>query len=168
MFTSIEHFLQAWEFEANATQNMLNVLTDESLVQEVSPQDRTLGRIAWHIVLTIHEMMGRAGLVFEAPSDDTKVPITAAEITEGYRQASQAFIAALQKQWTDETLQEEVNMYGEIWKKGFVLTVLIQHQVHHRGQMTVLMRQAGLRVPGVFGPAREEWSAMGITKLPIV
>ncbi|MHB8840055.1 MAG: DinB family protein, partial [Gemmatimonadaceae bacterium] len=40
--------------------------------------------------------------------------------------------------------------------RGFVLTVLMNHQWHHRGQMTVLMRQAGLSVPGVCGPSREE------------
>jgi hypothetical protein len=28
--------------------------------------------------------------------------------------------------------------------------------------MTVLMRQAGLKVPGVYGPAREEWAAYGM------
>jgi hypothetical protein len=28
--------------------------------------------------------------------------------------------------------------------------------------MTVLMRQAGLKVPGVYGPAREEWAGMGM------
>jgi uncharacterized damage-inducible protein DinB len=27
--------------------------------------------------------------------------------------------------------------------------------------MTVLMRQAGLKVPGVYGPALEEWNAFG-------
>ena len=37
------------------------------------------------------------------------------------------------------------------------LMTLINHQNHHRGQMTVLMRQAGLTVPGVYGPAKEEW-----------
>jgi uncharacterized damage-inducible protein DinB len=40
------------------------------------------------------------------------------------------------------------------------LTVLLRHEIHHRAQMTVLMRQAGLRVPGVYGPSREEWAAM--------
>jgi hypothetical protein len=29
--------------------------------------------------------------------------------------------------------------------------------------MTVLIRQAGLKAPGVFGPAREEWAGMGMT-----
>jgi hypothetical protein len=28
--------------------------------------------------------------------------------------------------------------------------------------MTVLMRQAGLKVPGVYGPSREEWSQFGM------
>jgi hypothetical protein len=26
----------------------------------------------------------------------------------------------------------------------------------------VLMRQAGLSVPGVYGPAREDWAALGL------
>jgi uncharacterized damage-inducible protein DinB len=42
------------------------------------------------------------------------------------------------------------------------LGALVGHQTHHRGQMTVLMRQAGLVVPGIFGPAREEWAKMGM------
>ena len=32
------------------------------------------------------------------------------------------------------------------------------HHGTHDGP-TVLMRQAGLTVPGVYGPAREEWAA---------
>jgi uncharacterized damage-inducible protein DinB len=42
------------------------------------------------------------------------------------------------------------------------LQALISHEIHHRGQMTVLMRQAGLKVPGIYGPAREEWAAYGM------
>jgi hypothetical protein len=29
--------------------------------------------------------------------------------------------------------------------------------------MTVLMRQAGLEIPGLYGPARQEWAAYGMT-----
>lgn len=28
--------------------------------------------------------------------------------------------------------------------------------------MTVLMRQAGLTVPGIYGPAKEEWATFGM------
>ena len=40
--------------------------------------------------------------------------------------------------------------------------VLVTHQTHHRGQMTVLMRQAGLKVPDVYGPAKEGWATYGM------
>jgi len=46
--------------------------------------------------------------------------------------------------------------------KAVTLDLLIKHIIHHRGQMTVLMRQAGLNVPGVYGPSRDEWSQMGM------
>ena len=44
----------------------------------------------------------------------------------------------------------------------FGLGFLLFHQTHHRGQMIVLMRQAGLNVPGIYGPAHEEWAAYGM------
>jgi uncharacterized damage-inducible protein DinB len=63
--------------------------------------------------------------------------------------------------WTDATLLEDDEMYGERWKRGFTLLALVKHEIHHRAQMTVLMRQAGLKVPGIYGPALEEWGAFG-------
>ncbi|WP_454373178.1 DinB family protein, partial [Streptomyces kronopolitis] len=48
MFQTLDHFLKSWEFEADATQKLLNHLTDESLKQEITSQHWTLGRIAWH------------------------------------------------------------------------------------------------------------------------
>jgi uncharacterized damage-inducible protein DinB len=68
----------------------------------------------------------------------------------------------VKSKWTDATLQMTDPMYGQVWKRGQTLTALIFHQIHHRGQMTVLMRQAGLPVPGVYGPAREEWAQWGM------
>ena len=61
---------------------------------------------------------------------------------------------------TDSSLAQQVSPEG--WKRGGVLASLVNHQIHHRGQMTVLMRQAGLAVPGIYGPAREEWAKMGL------
>ena len=161
MFKTNKEFLINWGYEARSTQKILDVLTDESLAQEVSPEDRTLGRIAWHLVTTLHEMISRTGLEFEATPHDAPVPETAAEIAETYRTSNEAMVSAMKKQWTDETLDEVKDMYGEQWSVGTILSVLTAHQTHHRGQMTVLMRQAGLRVPGVYGPSREEWAAFG-------
>ncbi|WP_306434409.1 DinB family protein [Paenibacillus sp. J2TS4] len=40
--------------------------------------------------------------------------------------------------------------------RGKLLSILLTHDTHHRGQMTVLLRQAGLTVPGVMGPTKEQ------------
>ncbi|KJR47823.1 DinB family protein [Desulfosporosinus sp. I2] len=167
MFLTLTAFLGTWEKEAEFTQRILDALTDSSLSQTITEQDRTIGRIAWHIVTTIPEMMSKTGLVFESIKEDTPVPHTAQEIANHYREASDTIVTSIKNQWTDQTLLEERDMYGESWTIGTTLDVLINHQIHHRGQMTVLMRQANLKVPGIYGPAREDWSQFGM-EAPLV
>ena len=43
---------------------------------------------------------------------------------------------------------------------------LIKHIAHHRGQITVLMRQAGLKPFGVYGPPKEDWIHLGVENPP--
>ncbi|SPF40289.1 conserved hypothetical protein [Candidatus Desulfosporosinus infrequens] len=167
MFLSLSAFLQVWEQEEELTERILETLTDASLNQSITVQDRSLGRIAWHLVTTIPEMMSRTGLTFESIKDDAPVPNTALEISNSYRETCKAVANAIKAQWNDQTLLEQRDMYGESWTIGATLSALIDHQIHHRGQITVLMRQAGLKVPGLYGPAREDWSQMGM-KAPLV
>jgi uncharacterized damage-inducible protein DinB len=162
MFTRIDDFEACWKTESEGTLRVLGALTDASLGQATAAQSRTLGRIAWHLTVTIPEMMGRTGLALSGPEEEAPVPARAADIVEAYAGASRALMEAIRSSWTDDSLEESDDMYGQRWKRGATLLALVSHQAHHRGQMTVLMRQAGLRVPGVYGPAREDWSTMGM------
>lgn len=159
MIRKIDDFLTDWKHESNSTMKVLHGLTDESLSQKVYDEGRTLGRLAWHIVITVDEMVSQTGLKFTATPHDAPMPTDAKEFAEAYKKSSEAMVQAIQKQWTDENLFEEKDMYGEQWTIATILQILISHQTHHRGQMTVLMRQAGLVVPGMYGPAKEEWLA---------
>ncbi|WP_281890864.1 DinB family protein [Paenibacillus sp. YYML68] len=160
MYQTIAGFEETWQFESSSTLKVLRALTDESLSQEVAPGHRKLGELAWHLVTTLHEMMSRTGLTFEAPGEHAQMPATAEDIVQSYERACDSMLEAIRSQWTDASLQELVNLYGEPWPNGLTLHILVAHQIHHRGQMTVLMRQAGLKVPGVYGPAQEEWAQM--------
>ncbi len=161
MYQTIEAFVQDWRRESVATLRVLRKLTDDSLSQKVSADGRSLGFIAWHIVLTMSEMGSSAGLPVAGPAEDSPPPAHAAQITSAYESTSQSLTEQVRALWTDAMLKDELSMYGSIWKKDAVLESLVRHQIHHRGQMTILMRQAGLTVPGVYGPAREEWAGMG-------
>ncbi|MFH1842340.1 MAG: DinB family protein, partial [bacterium] len=140
---------------AESTAKVLGALTDENLAQPVADGHRTLGQLAWHIVVTVPEMMSRIGLQLssvdhEAPPPDSAEAIRAAQIT-----VTRELLDALKSGWNDGTLSETDDMYGQLWSRGMTLTAMVNHEAHHRGQMTVLLRQAGAVVPGVFGPAKE-------------
>jgi len=162
MFPTIQSFLEVWVHESASTQKILNALTDASLSQSVSNDHRTLGRMAWHIAQTLPEMMHNTGLTVAGVDAHAPVPSSAKTIADGYAAASASLVKELQANWTDATLGEMHSMYGQQWPRRLTLQVLVMHQNHHRGQMTVLMRQAGLAVPGVYGPAKEEWGAIGM------
>jgi len=162
MYYKINDFISDRKSEAVATIKLLETLTDESLKQKVYSEGRTLGYIAWHIVLTLGEMALKTGIKVDCPNEDSPSPLTANEILSAYKTASNSLIDIIEKQWTDGTLDTEDNMYGEMWKKGMSLDILNKHEIHHRGQLSVLMRQAGLIVPGVCGPSKEEWLKFNI------
>lgn len=159
MITSIAEFIQTWNHEAESTLKMLRELTDQSLGQQVYPGGRTLGRLANHIVETLTELPAKLQLGIEEEHAHFE---RAGDLVAAYERCSKQLTDTLDAKWTDADLQKTNNMYGEEWSNAFSLQVLIMHQCHHRGQMTVLMRQAGLKVPGVYGPAKEEWTAFGM------
>jgi len=161
MFTSIDQFDKIWTLESGKTRQIFSALTDESLGQQVGPEFRTLGRLAWHIVQSVVWSATETKLGIEGPGDDVPVPNSAARIKQTYERVAEAIGKKIGEKWQDSTLEIEDEIVGQKWKRGFTLYVLVSHEIHHRAQMTVLMRQAGLKVPGVYGPALEEWGQYG-------
>ena len=160
MYYKIEDFKNDWTYESGSTLKLFNNLTDESLNKKFNDNLRTLGKLAWHITGSIPEMMNRTDLKIKGLDENLPVPKSAEEIAGAYKIISGELINEVTKNWKDENLSDKVNMYGEEWEKGKILSVLLIHQTHHRAQMTVLMRLAGLRVNGIYGPSREEWADM--------
>lgn len=161
MIRTINDFLDRWKYESDATLKIFNNLTDESL-QIAIPDRRTLGRLANHIVETLTEMPQHMGL----PIKEEFINYTSVqELINNYKKNADQVAAAVLGNWNDDILEEERNMYGMPWKNGISLWALILHQTHHRAQMTVLMHMAGLNVPGIYGPSKQEWVAWGKTPL---
>lgn len=162
MYHTLKDFFKKWNYESESTLKVFQRLTDDSLEQKVTPEGRSLRDLAWHITGTMPQLLGQGGIAVDTSGNSAKETATAEETAEAYKRTSETMVDAINNTLTDEKLTDTVPMFGEIWSYGFTLQALIDHQIHHRGQMTVLMRQAGLTVPGVYGPAKEEWEAMGM------
>lgn len=166
MYCRLQDFLSDFSLETENTKKLFLVLTDASLLKKSYKSGRTLGFIAWHIVLTLGEMCSKVGITAEAPPEDAPQPESASDILSTYIKASESIRSFIEKNWSDSTLQEEHDMYGAIWKNNKTLQVLLRHEIHHRAQLTILMRQAGLKVPGLYGPSLEEWTNYGMPAQP--
>ena len=164
MFTTIEDFKREGEIESNGTADFIRELTPESLNQRIDPDGgRTLGRVAWHLTTAIPEMLNRTGLNVQGPTDNDPQPTDPKMIADAYETAANSLLREVTSKWNDEKLREQDEMYGNMWHKGETVLNTITHQAHHRGEMLVLARQAGLKIQlGVYGPTREAWAAMGM------
>ncbi len=152
---NLTELLGYFKLEARITEKLLSQLTDASLNQRVTAKDRSLGEMAWHLVTSIPQMLRYLGLEVPGPATHERPPSSAQELREIYRQVSQAALMAMAHSWTDTSLSEVHEVYGYRWTKAQTVWALLFHQTHHRGAMTVLMRQAGLKLPDIYGPSRD-------------
>ena len=167
MYVTISDFIKEWNREAMLTQNVLDGLTDESLKQQVYPEGRTLGRIAWHLTTNIPDYLAHFGLNIDGVENAESVPTSAKEIAGTFKEVSSHAAQIMEQQWIDKSLEQIQEAFGRQESNAQILMGLIKHIVHHRGQITVLMRQAGLKPFGVYGPPKEDWIHLGVENPPL-
>lgn len=162
MYRTIADFLEDWKHESESTLKLFRNMTDDSLSEIVHPKVRTLGFLSWHIVHTLYEMPAKTGINVDIPSHQDYNGEIVKQIVEAYEKGSAQLAAAIKNSWKDTDLEKTDNMYGQQWKRGVTLQILLRHQSHHRAEMLVVMRMLGLPVFGIYGPAQEEWAQMGM------
>lgn len=160
MYRTVVEFVDEWTTESAISLKVERALTDAALQQPIYPQGRSLGQLAWHMVLMIGMTGSIVGLEVAAPPRGAEQPGSAARIADAYQTAAHSMIEQASAKLTDAQLPSEIAFFGRSLPTARVLQTLVVHQIHHRGQMTVLMRQAGLVPPGVYGPTREEAEAI--------
>lgn len=161
MYRRIDDFRSHWQEEIADTLKVIDAIPEAKLGQAVTPAHRDLRRLAAHLATSITGLAAGMGLRVDGPQEGEAPASTLKGLRDAYETAAQALLGAL-RDWTDADLDRQDRMFGHLdWKRGYTLQALELHQCHHRGQMTVLLRQAGLPVPEFYGPTQETWAALG-------
>lgn len=158
MYRKVEDFLEDWAASAAGTLSVMKAITDDKMGVAIVEGHSTLGWLAWHLVGAAGGFGFFAGLQVPRVERGAAVPATMAEIVAKYEAIIEAYHTEAKK-LSDDSLTEEVNSFVGTTLRGKLLRQMIDHQTHHRGQMMVLLRQAGLKVPGVLGPTKEMQAA---------
>src|SRR5262249_8013983 len=124
------------------------------------PTGRSLGELAWHLAeVDAYVSFGVVTGVFppETKPPNIERPKTIEELASGYARIHQEARDRLRKMKPDDLEKEMKFIDGSKRTVSSLLwDVMLLHSVHHRGQLSLLVRLAGGVVPSLFGPTREQ------------
>lgn len=145
-----------------STRRLLERLPADRLDWKPHAKSRSLGELATHVT-----ELPRWGVRFQADSfqvGSEKAPSmrTAAEYLlrfDANVATGRAGIAAM----SDEKMREDFTVLkpdGQVFfrlsRRSVVRRVLLNHVIHHRGQLTVYLRLQDVALPSIYGPTADE------------
>lgn len=160
MFRRTEDFERIWWVEYALTSRMLGKVTEESLAYRETPDGRTLGEAIWRLSTALGDIMRPTDVIVQAPVSGDPMPAGLDELLDAFRIAARSFMEQIRGQWDNPYLLKRIEVGGEMRPRGFFLYAVLRDHLHLRGQVALLMRQAGLEVPSLDIPTYEEMEEM--------
>jgi len=160
--STIEMLLQELEQEAQTTRRVLERVPGDRLAWKPHDRSMSLGQLALHVA-SVPGAIAEISQIspFPVPKFEQPSATSAAELVPALDQ-SLAKARTILRQMNDADL-------GKIWRVvdgdrevmaipvGAVLrSIMLNHWYHHRGQLSVYLRQVGVPVPSIYGPSADE------------
>jgi len=162
--TIAEGLLAEFEQELLATRRCLERVPEDKLGWQPHAKSMTLGQLAIHTATT------PSGVLEMVLKDDVPLPswegapptvTTKAELLKAVEDGAEYVRAELPKVDDVRMLAEWRVLKGDqpvicLPRVAFIRSIMFNHWYHHRGQLTVYLRECGVEVPSVYGPSADE------------
>jgi uncharacterized damage-inducible protein DinB len=160
--TIAESFLPEFDAEMASTRRLLERVPADRLDWKPHPKSKTLGELATHV-----GELPRFGLRFNTPqwtagSEKPPVMRSTAEFLARFDENVAGSRAAIASK-TDAEMTQDFTVLrpnGEVFfrhpRKSILRLILLNHLIHHRGQLTVYLRLNEVPLPPIYGPTADE------------
>ncbi|MGB6432133.1 MAG: DinB family protein [Candidatus Acidiferrales bacterium] len=158
----VDSLLMEIDQEAQTTKRVLDRIPEDNLTWKPHPKSYSLGQLGLHIA----SLQGRVAAAaaqdtFEAPSFSQAEPKSRQEILDAFAKSlasaketlNKMDDARLMSMWS---LTKNGKVLMTIPRIGFVRSILMNHNYHHRGQLSVYLRMLDVPVPSIYGPSADE------------
>jgi uncharacterized damage-inducible protein DinB len=159
----IDGLLQELEQEAATTRRVLERVPEHQLQWRPHPKARTLGELALHVAMVPGAVarLAAAPSPAQAPEFVDPSPKNAAELLPALDE-SLATAKQVLGGMDDGTLMSTLRMMkGErelfaLPRVALLRSILLNHWYHHRGQLSVYLRELDVPLPSIYGPSADE------------
>ena len=159
----IDGLLQELKQETPTTRRVLERVPDHQLAWRPHEKARTLGELALHVAMLpggVAELVASPSPA-QAPQFTDPSPKSAAELIPALdRSIAKAMQvlggmddATLAATW--RLMQGDRELFA-IPRVAMLRSVMLNHWYHHRGQLTVYLRELGVPIPSIYGPSADE------------
>lgn len=163
--TVLHGMLQELEQEAQITRRVLERVPGDRLGWRPHERSRTLGELALHVAMVpgvVADLVAsRSPAQAPAPNRADPSPQSAAELVP----ALESSIAAAKRilgGMDDATAMAPLRLLrGDrellvVPRVALLRSIMLNHWYHHRGQLTVYLRELEVAVPPIYGPSADE------------
>ncbi|WP_400191396.1 DinB family protein [Hymenobacter sp. B81] len=154
---------QELKFELNLTRRLLERVPTEQFGWRPHPKSMPIGKLAWHMA----NLVAFLELSQQGPETDmstvqwptaattTDEVLSRFDVTAASVQQAVAGIEdeALHGQWTMRVGERVV---GTMPRTRVLRVLILNHLIHHRGQLSVYLRLLDVPVPSIYGPSADE------------
>jgi uncharacterized damage-inducible protein DinB len=159
---TVEELVQELEQEARTTRRVLERVPEDRLNWRPHAKSLTLGQLAMHVATIPGALTEVSTRTFDV---NTEIPRpTAASVDELLETLARSVAdaktllrsmgdAALAAPWSLVDGDREV---ASVPRGAFLRFTMLNHWYHHRGQLTVYLRQVGAAVPAIYGDSADE------------
>ena len=158
----ITALLQEFENEAKTTRRVLERVPSDKLAWQPHPKSMSLGVLALHVAASPGVICGWAEQdVTQLKGDPSPAPASTEEILAAHDRSVTTTKDILGK-LGDEGLKgmwsakAGDNTLMTMPKAALVRAFVMNHWIHHRGQLSVYLRLLDVPVPSIYGPSADE------------
>ena len=154
--------LQEFENEAGTTRRVLERIPSDKLAWKPHPKSMSLGVLGLHVAASPGVICGWANEdVTQFKGEPSPTPASTEEILAAHDASVKTSKEILGK-LGDEGLKAMWsakagdNTLMTMPKSALVCAIVMNHWIHHRGQLSVYLRLLDVAVPSIYGPSADE------------
>ncbi|MDE3155961.1 MAG: DinB family protein [Acidobacteriota bacterium] len=158
--------LPEFDHEMGTTRRVLERVPDEKFGWKPHPKSMSMGDLAIHLADMAHwtdAIMNQTefDVATAPPSDAAARPKTRAAMLDRFDAATRAARAILAAKTDAEylanwTLKSKGQTVFSMPRAATLRSFVMNHNIHHRGQLSVYLRLNDIAVPSIYGPSADE------------